>query len=82
MLAVVSHDLAIPLFAVGAAPVSVACVLAVYFGFIKPEKLQSEEYQLKQAAMEFIKQQEAAVTLAPSSLEAIANPYRNQIDSK
>jgi hypothetical protein len=61
---------------VAAAPVVVTCCLAVYFALFRPEKLQSEEYQIRHEAIELIKQKGVQIEVAPSSLEAITNPLR------
>lgn len=61
-------------FAIGAIPILVACAQAVYFGIWRPEKLQSEEYQIRHEALELIKEKGSGIEVSPSSLEAIANP--------
>jgi hypothetical protein len=51
--------------------------MAIYFSIFRPEKLQSEDYQLKNSAIELIRQKGASVAVIPSSLEAITNPSQN-----
>lgn len=58
----------------GVAPIGITCALAVYFAVVRPEKLQSEEYQIRHEALELIKEKGSAVEVSPSSLEAITNP--------
>jgi len=50
------------------------CMGFAYFSLFRPEKLQSEDFQIRHAALELIKQKGAPLELAPSSLEAITNP--------
>ena len=66
---------------VGVAPVAVTCLLALYFALFKPDKLQSEEYQIRHETLELIKQKGSTVELSPSSIVAIPNPLHNAIDS-
>jgi hypothetical protein len=62
---------------VGAAPVVATIVGFFYFMIFAPEKLQSEEFQLRQQSLEIIKQKGSSVQITRSSLEAISNPsYR------
>lgn len=65
----------------GPAPIVVACVGFVYFAIFRPEKLQSEDYQLRHESLQIIQQKTGQTTLYPSSLEAIANPESKQIES-
>lgn len=58
----------------GALPLVVACLAFVGFAIFKPEKLQSEEYQIKHESLQLIQQKAGRLTMAPTSLTAIANP--------
>lgn len=60
-------------------PVTITCVLAVYFAVFRPEKLQSEEYQIRHEALELIKEKGSRVEISPASLEVIANPVHQQL---
>jgi hypothetical protein len=55
-------------------PLGVTCVLALIFGIFKPDKMQSEEYQIRHEALELIRQKGSPIEVSPSSLEGIANP--------
>ena|SRR5579863_4196925 len=68
------QPLATVLTIAGAAPIAITCIIAVYFALFKPEKLQSEDYQIRHEALELIKEKGSAVEVSPSSLEALANP--------
>jgi hypothetical protein len=68
------EPLASVLVYVGAGPVVATIIGFLYFMMFAPEKLQSEEYQIRHETLELIKQKGSAVEISPSSLEAIANP--------
>lgn len=70
------EPLATMLVYIGAAP-----IVATIFGFLylmvkAPEKLQSEDYQIRHETLELIKQKGTTVEVSASSLDAIANPIR------
>jgi hypothetical protein len=58
----------------GTAPIGITCCLAIYFAVFRPEKLQSEDYQIRHETLELIRQKGSPIQLSPSSLDAIANP--------
>jgi hypothetical protein len=58
----------------GAIPVGMTCLIAAYFAIFRPEKLQSEEYQIRHEALELIKEKGSSIEVSPSSLDNIANP--------
>jgi hypothetical protein len=58
----------------GVAPIAVTCLMAAYFAVRHPDKLQSEEYQIRHEALDLIRQKGSSIAVSPSSLEAIANP--------
>jgi hypothetical protein len=62
---------------IGAVPVATACAGFVYFLRFAPEKLQSEEYQIRHEAIELIRQKGTSISISPASIEAIANPIRD-----
>jgi hypothetical protein len=63
----------------GVTPIAITCVLAMYFAVFRPEKLQSEEYQIRHEALELIKEKGSRVEISPASLEVIANPVHQQL---
>ena len=62
------------LIALGSAPIIVTLFAYVYLLFRDPAKLQSEDYQIRHEALQFIREKGSAVAINPTSLEAIANP--------
>jgi hypothetical protein len=61
-----------------AIPIGTLCV-AIGFAIFKPDKLQSEEYQLKQQALVILEQMGVAPLLVdPQNIVAIANPAAQQ----
>lgn len=69
-----TEPLATILLWLGASPIFAAIVGFLYFMIYAPEKLQSEEYQLRHETLELIRQKGSSVEISPSSLEAIMNP--------
>jgi hypothetical protein len=59
---------------VGIVPILLTCAVAGYFAFRRPEKLQSEEYQLRQQTLNIIEEKGGRITVDKVSLEEIANP--------
>jgi hypothetical protein len=59
---------------VGSAPIILTCAVAGYFALRKPEKLQSEDYQLRHQTLNIIKEKGGRVTVDSVALEEIANP--------
>ena len=59
---------------VGCLPVLVACAGFVGLAIYRPEKLQSEEYQLRHESLQLIQQKAGHLPMVPTSLVAIANP--------
>jgi hypothetical protein len=54
-----------------AVPVFVGCVIFVYFALKQPEKLQSEEFQVRNQALSFIKEKTPTVVFHPDSIERV-----------
>jgi hypothetical protein len=69
------------LIAGGLVPVAVACVGFIGFAIYRPEKLQSEEYQLRHQSLTLIEQKGGLIAVDPASIEAIANPVRPSLPS-
>lgn len=62
------------LMCLAVAPVAATIVGFLYFAVFKPEKLQSEEYQIRRQTLELIKEKGSNIAISPASLEAIATP--------
>jgi hypothetical protein len=67
-------SLALPFFILGAVPVAVAAGGFIFFMLRDPRRLQSEDYQIRQEALDIIRTKGSDVVMLPSSLEAISNP--------
>jgi hypothetical protein len=55
-------------------PPIMACLGYGYFALCKPDKLQSEEYQLRHETLELIRQKGAHLPVSSASLDIVANP--------
>jgi hypothetical protein len=77
-----TEPLASMLIYIGAAPIGATILGFLYFMVMAPEKLQSEEYQLRHETLELIRQKGESVAIEPSSLEAIANPSHHAISHR
>lgn len=62
------------LVGVGLCPVLVTCMGFVYFAIKKPEKLQSEDYQIKHLSLQMIQQQSDGKEITIDTLKPIFNP--------
>ena len=54
-------------------PVVIFAIAYLYFMVKSPDKLRSEEYELKRIALSLIEEKGGAIAFAESSVEAIAN---------
>jgi len=63
----------------GAAPIAVTCLASLYFTLFSPEKLQSEDYQIRHETLDLIKQKGIPIELSASSVASISNPSSNPI---
>lgn len=71
-----SGGMQILLLAVGALPIVLACAAYVYLMIVAPDRLHSEDYQLRRQALQLIHEKGEPAVLA-SSVIAITNPeYR------
>lgn len=70
------------LIIVGIAPVVVACFAYIGFAIFCPDKLQSEDYQLRHETLQLIQQKSGRISIPPTSIEAITNPKANVLNSK
>ncbi|MBP6012037.1 MAG: hypothetical protein KBA31_07405 [Alphaproteobacteria bacterium] len=74
-----NSPLALPLMALGSVPIVGTVVGFLWFMVKAPEKLQSEDYQIRHEALQLIRQKGSKFLIAPSSLEAIANPASDDV---
>lgn len=54
-------------------PIILFFIAYVYFMLKNPDKLRSEEYELRKIALELIEEKGGSIAIAESSVEAIAN---------
>ena len=55
-------------------PVLVTCAGFAYFATQSPEKLQSEDYQIRHESLQLIQAKSGAIVVDTTSIAAIANP--------
>lgn len=65
---------------VGATPVVVTCLGFAFFAMTNPEKLQSEEYQIKHQAMEVLQVKTESINVSPASLNEIVGTVARQLE--
>lgn len=68
------------LVATGLLPVVVSCLGFAYFAICKPEKLQSEDYQIRHESLQIIQQKSGSFEISGASIDQIANPSAGQIE--
>jgi hypothetical protein len=79
-LVIGTHPLLATFFmCVGAAPVLATILGFFYFMIWDPDKLQSEDYQIRREALDIIRQKGSSIPVSPSSLNLIANPVHDAL---
>lgn len=68
------EPLCVPLAVLGGLPVLLACWAYVYFALKKPDKLQSEEFQIRHLALTIMKKSSPLQYIDPESVAKIVNP--------
>ena len=68
------HLVLLILVAAGVLPMVLTSGVALYFAISKPERLQSEDYQLRSESLRIIREKGGRLKLDPASLESIAHP--------
>lgn len=69
------------LVVVGVFPIGITCLGFVGFALFRPEKLQSEDYQIRHESLQLIQQKAGRLPISPTSIEAIANPDTPRLGS-
>jgi hypothetical protein len=59
---------------IAAVPVALFVIAYLYFMFKDPSRLQSEQYQLRNRALDIIQEKANGIELSSQSLESISNP--------
>jgi hypothetical protein len=67
---------------VGFLPILFACGAYVYWMLEAPDRLQSEDYQLRKAALELIEEKGMRIPVSAASVEAITNPSYRQLEDR
>ena|ERR1044071_5009025 len=62
---------------IGIIPIVLACIVIGGFAIFKPEKLQSEEYQLRHQSLKMIEEKSGRITVDATSIEALASWERD-----
>jgi len=65
----------------GFLPIAVACTVFIGFAIFKPDKLQSEDYQIRHESLTLILQKGVAAPIDPATIRAIANPVRPALEA-
>lgn len=66
----------------GLLPIVITCIGFGYFALFKPEKLQSEDYQIRHESLQLIQQKSGQIEIPVTSLEQIVNPSAPALESK
>lgn len=66
----------------GVLPIAVTCLGFCYFALFKPEKLQSEDFQIRHESLQLIQQKSGEIAILASSLEQIVNPAAPALEFK
>lgn len=70
------------LLAGGLLPLAIASIGFLGFAIYRPEKLQSEEYQIRHESLQLIQQKSGRIAISTTSIEAIANPQAKLLENK
>ena len=66
----------------GALPFLIASFAYVFFLFADPDRLHSEDFQLRKQALELIEEKGSRIPVIAASVEAISNPTLPQLPAK
>lgn len=67
---------------VGLLPIAITCVGFLYFAWVRPEKLQSEDYQIRHESLQLIQEKSGAIEGAGATIDQIVNPAARQLEHK
>jgi len=65
----------------GMIPMIITCLGFCFFALFKPEKLQSEDYQLKHESLNLMQEKCGGIEISTTSLQQIVNPIMMQNES-
>jgi hypothetical protein len=66
----------------GMTPIAATCVGFFGFAIFKPDKLQSEDYQLRHETLQIIQQKSGRLVVPPVNIESISNPAAAALPNK
>lgn len=66
----------------GLLPMVITCLGFCFFAIFKPEKLQSEDYQIRHESLQLIQQKSGNIEIPVTSLEQIVNPATQLMNTK
>jgi hypothetical protein len=58
----------------GVSPIGLLAIVGIYLAIFRPEKLRSEEYQLRRQTLELIHEKGGKIRVDPASLQSIVIP--------
>ena len=58
----------------GVSPIGLLAIVGIYLAIYRPDKLQSEEYQLRRQTLELIHEKGGKIRVDPASLQSIVIP--------
>lgn len=76
-----SPSVVLGLLLLAALPVVVTCLGFGFFAFRNPDKLQSEEYQLRHETLQLLQSKGGPIRIDATSLNAITNPALPRLSS-
>jgi hypothetical protein len=76
------HTISMVFALASVAPVALFCVVGLFLAFFKSERLQSEEWQLRQQSLQIIQEKGGTIKMDPTSLQSIATPHLLESDHK
>ena len=68
------HQIALLLVIAGVSPIGLLIVVGMFLTFFRTDKLQSEEYQIRQRTLELIQEKGGRFHVDPASLQSIVTP--------
>ena len=66
---------------VGLTPIAITCLGFGYFAIVNPDKLQSEEYQIRHEAMQVLQVKSGSIEVSAASLNEIAGTVVRQLEN-
>lgn len=75
IIATSNKDLWIPFFTVGCVSGATFIGICIYFMITDPDRLHSEEFQLRNRSLDIVKSKGKSLTLSEVDLIGITNPY-------